>query len=154
MATIMAAMATIFKSHLSLSHSSGQKSSKYQFSLKLQHFEILMCFGRHLKNGHHSHNFFQILPNFELKLEIPNIMLVCKFEIIWLTNTNLRALTTYLGRTDERTNKRPTFPYPPLCFAGTGDKNHCLKGTSILKITVYIGHLYIKNHCLYRASLY
>jgi hypothetical protein len=35
MATIMAAMATIFKSHLSLSHSSGRKSSKYKFSLKL-----------------------------------------------------------------------------------------------------------------------
>jgi hypothetical protein len=35
MATIIAAMATIFKSHLSLSHSSGRKSSKYQFSLKL-----------------------------------------------------------------------------------------------------------------------
>jgi hypothetical protein len=35
MATIMAAMAAIFKSHLSLSHSSGRKSSKYQFSLKL-----------------------------------------------------------------------------------------------------------------------
>jgi multisubunit Na+/H+ antiporter MnhC subunit len=33
MATIMAAMAAIFKSHLSLSHSSGRKSSKYQFSL-------------------------------------------------------------------------------------------------------------------------
>jgi hypothetical protein len=32
MATIMAAMAAIFKSHLSLSHSSGRKSSKYQFS--------------------------------------------------------------------------------------------------------------------------
>jgi hypothetical protein len=30
MATIMAAMAAIFKSHLSLSHSSGRKSSKYQ----------------------------------------------------------------------------------------------------------------------------
>jgi hypothetical protein len=40
------------------------------------------------------------LPNFELKLEIPNIMLVCKFEINWSTNKNLRALTTYLGRTD------------------------------------------------------
>jgi hypothetical protein len=34
MATIMAAMAAIFKSHLSLSHSSGRKSSKYKFSLK------------------------------------------------------------------------------------------------------------------------
>jgi hypothetical protein len=34
MATIMAAMAAIFKSHLSLSHSSGRKSSKYQFPLK------------------------------------------------------------------------------------------------------------------------
>jgi hypothetical protein len=45
-----------------------------------------MYFGRHLKNGSHSHNFFfQILPNFEL--EIPNIMLVCKFEINWSTNT-------------------------------------------------------------------
>ena len=98
MATIMATMATIFKSHLSLSHSSGRKSSKKQFSLKLQHVEILMCFGRHLKNGHLS----RILPNFELKLEIPNIMLVCKFEINWSTNKNLRALTTYLGRTDAR----------------------------------------------------
>jgi hypothetical protein len=35
MATIMAAIAAIFKSHLSLSHSSGRKSSKYKFSLKL-----------------------------------------------------------------------------------------------------------------------
>jgi hypothetical protein len=38
--------------------------------------------------------FFRILPNFELMLEIPNIMLVCKFEINWSTNKNLRALTT------------------------------------------------------------
>ena len=29
-------------------------------------------------------------------------MLVCKFEINWSTNKNLRALTTYLGRTDAR----------------------------------------------------
>ena len=99
----MAAIAAIFNSHLSLLHSSGLKSSKYQFSLKLQHFEILMCFGRH-----------RILPNFELKLEIPNIMLVCKFEINWSTNKNLRALITYLGRT----YGRPAFPYPPLRFAG------------------------------------
>ena len=41
-----------------------------------------------------------ILPNFEIKLGIPNIKLVCKFEINWSTNKNLRALTTYLGRTD------------------------------------------------------
>jgi len=27
-------------------------------------------------------------------------MLVCKFEINWSTNKNLRALTTYLGQTD------------------------------------------------------
>jgi DUF2075 family protein len=40
------------------------------------------------------------LSNFELKLEIPNIMLVCKFEINWSTNKNLRAFTTYLGRMD------------------------------------------------------
>jgi hypothetical protein len=32
-------------------------------------------------------------------------------------------------------------------------KNHCLKGTSILKITAYIGHLYIKNHCLKGTSI-
>jgi hypothetical protein len=44
--------------------------------------------------------FFQILLNFELKLEISNIMLVCKFEINWSTNKNLGALTTYLGRKD------------------------------------------------------
>jgi anti-sigma-K factor RskA len=34
-AKMATAMAAIFKSHLSLSHSSGRKSSKYQFSLKL-----------------------------------------------------------------------------------------------------------------------
>ena len=56
--------------------------------------------------------FFRILPNFELKLEIPNIMLVCMFEINWSTNKNLRVLTTYLART--------AFPYPPLRFAGAG----------------------------------
>jgi hypothetical protein len=50
--------------------------------------------------------FFWILPNFELKLEIPNIMLMCKFEINWSKNKNLRALTTYLGRTDYRTDAR------------------------------------------------
>jgi hypothetical protein len=42
----------------------GRKSSKYRFSLKL--------------------------TNFELKLEIPNIMLLCKFEINWSTNKNLK----------------------------------------------------------------
>ena len=66
--------------------------------------------------------FFRILPNFELKLEIPNIMLVCKFEINWSTNTNLRALTTYLGRINRLTDGRPAFPYPPLRFAGARDK--------------------------------
>ena len=44
--------------------------------------------------------YFQILPSFELKLEILNIMNVCKFEINWSTKTNLRVLTIYLdGRT-------------------------------------------------------
>ena len=52
-------------------------------------------------------------------LEIPNIMLVCKFEINWSTNKNLRVFTTYLGWTDGR----PVFPYPPLRFAGAGDNN-------------------------------
>jgi hypothetical protein len=51
------------------------------------------------------------MANFELKLEIPNIMLVCKFEINWSTNKNLRVLTTY----DGWNNGRPAFPYPPLC---------------------------------------
>ena len=88
-------MATIFKLHLSLSHSSDRKSSKYR-----------------------------TLPNFELKLEIPNIMLVCKFEINWSTNKNLRALTTYLGR-------RPTFPYPPLHFAGNKNKLSCTSNRNI-----------------------
>jgi hypothetical protein len=64
-----------------------------------------------------------ILPNFELKLEIPNIMLVCKFEINWSTNKNLRALTRYLGWTD----LRPAFPYPPLRFAGAGDNKEKLQ---------------------------
>ena len=57
------------------------------------------------------------MANFELKLEIPNIMLVCKFEINWSTNKNLRVLTTY----DGRNNGRPAFPYPPLRFVGAGD---------------------------------
>ena len=44
--------------------------------------------------------YLRILPSFELKLEILNIMPVCKFEINWSTNTNLRALTIYPdGRT-------------------------------------------------------
>ena len=136
MATIMAAMAAIFKSHLSLSHSSGRKSSKYQFSLKLQHFEILMSFGRHLKNGHQSHNCFRILSNFKLKLEIPNIMLVCKFEINWSTNKNLRALTTYLGRTDGQTDGRLTFPYPLLRYAGAGDNKYNRAETLLLKLAL------------------
>ena len=64
------------------------------------------------------------MPNFELKLEIPNIMFVCKFEINWSTNKNLRALTTNLGRTDGRL----AFPYPPLRFAGEGDKKGVDRG--------------------------
>jgi len=70
MATMMAAMAAIFKSQLS----------------------------------YHIPQVENLLLNFELKLEIPNIMLVCKFEINWSTNKNLRALTTYLGWTDGLTD--------------------------------------------------
>ena len=83
-----------------------------------------MCFGRHLKNGHHSHNLFSILPNFEFKLEIPNIRLVCtyKFEINWSTNKNLRALTTYLGRTDRLTPGISISPAP--LSGGGGQKYH------------------------------
>ena len=134
----MAAMAAIFKSHLSLSHSSGRQSSKYQFSLKLQHFEILMCFGRHLKNGRPSHIFFRILSNFELKLEIPNMMLVCKFEINWSTNKNLKSAYNI-----SRMDGRQAFPYPPLRFAGAGDKNYCFtKGCKSGRSNL------IKNHML------
>ena len=82
-----------------------------------------MCFGRHLKNGSHS-------PNFELKLEIPNIMLVCKFEINWSTNKNLRTLTTYLRRADGLTDGRLAFPYPPLRFAGVED-NYFLENYTV-----------------------
>jgi hypothetical protein len=60
-----------------------------------------------------------ILPNFELKLEIPNIMLVCKFEINWSTNKNLIALTTYLGRTDAR-----HFHIPRSALQGRGTIKH------------------------------
>jgi hypothetical protein len=48
-------------------------------------------------------------------------MLVCKFEINWSTNKNLRALTTYLGRTDWQMYWRQAFLYPPLRLAGAGD---------------------------------
>ena len=63
-------------------------------------------------------------------------MLVCKFEINWSTNKNLRALTTYLGRTDGR----PEFPYPPLRFAETGDNKvffalYPIRYTLIRKVT-------------------
>ena len=78
---------------------------------------MLMCFGRHLKNGRHFHNCFRILPNFVLKLEIPNIILVCKFEINWSTIKNLRALAAYLGRTDGRTPAISISP-APLCRGG------------------------------------
>jgi hypothetical protein len=65
------------------------------------------------------------MVNFELKLEIPNIMLVCKFEINWSTNKNLRVLTTY----DGRNNGRPAFPYPPLRFVGAwGQQADILSG--------------------------
>ena len=50
---------------------------------------------------------------------------MCKLEINWSTNKNLRALTTCLGRTDGLTDERPAFPYPPLRLAGAGDKNGC-----------------------------
>ena len=84
-----------------------------------------MCFGRLLNFFFSNINFFRILLNFELKLEIPNIMLVCKFEINWSTNKHLRALTTYLGRTDGRTNGRTSdISISPLHFAGAGD-NKC-----------------------------
>ena len=64
---------------------------------------------------------FRILPSFELKLEILNIMLVCKFEINWSTNKNLRALTIYPdGRTDGRTPSISISPAP--LFAEAGDK--------------------------------
>ena len=79
--------------------------------------------------------FFRILPNFELKLEIPNIMLVCKFEINWSTNTNLRMLTTYLGRTNGRT---PGFSISPLRFAGAGDTYpYSKKVKSKITIAIY-----------------
>jgi hypothetical protein len=64
--------------------------------------------------------FFRILPNFELKLEIPNIMLVCKFEINWSTNKSAYNIS----RTDGLNDVRPAFPYPPLYFVGAGDKKH------------------------------
>jgi hypothetical protein len=35
--------------------------------------------------------FWGILPNIELKLEIPSIMLVCRSEISWSTNKNLKS---------------------------------------------------------------
>jgi hypothetical protein len=53
-------------------------------------------------------------------LEIPNIMLVCKFGINWSTNKNLRALTTYLGRTG-RTDARH-FHIPRSALRGRGKK--------------------------------
>jgi hypothetical protein len=54
-------------------------------------------------------------------------MLVCKLEMNWSTNTNLRALTTYLGRTDGLTDGRPAFPYSPLRFAEVGDNERYSK---------------------------
>ena len=44
-----------------------------------------------------------ILPNFELKLEIPNIMIVYKFEINWSTYKNLKSAYN-ISRTDGQTN--------------------------------------------------
>ena len=53
-----------------------------------------------------------MLTNFELKLEIPNIMLVCKFEINWSTNKNVRA--------DGQMDGRPAFSYPRSALWGRG----------------------------------
>ena len=61
-------------------------------------------------------------------------MLVCKFEINWSTNKNLiKVLTTYLGRTDRLTDGCPTFPYPPLRFAGAGDNYVQINSVNALK---------------------
>ena len=68
-----------------------------------------------------------ILPNFELKLEIPKKMLVCKFEMNWSTNKNLGALTTYLGLTNGLTDGRPAFLYSLLRFAEVGDNKRYSK---------------------------
>ena len=48
-----------------------------------------------------------ILPNIELKLEIPSIMLVCRFEISWSTNKNLKSAYN-ISRMDGLTNNGRT----------------------------------------------
>ena len=60
-------------------------------------------------------------------------MLVCKFEINWSTNKNLRVLTTYLGRTDRLMDGCPAFPYPPLRFAGARDNYVQINSVNALK---------------------
>ena len=73
---------------------------------------------------------FQILPSFELMLEILNIMLVCKFEINWSTNTNLRALTIYPdGWTDAR-----HFHIPRSAFCGGQKKRQFKKNLNAVSV--------------------
>jgi hypothetical protein len=74
-----------------LSHSSGRKSSNINFRWNCSTLKFWCVFADILKMATILTICFRILPNFELKLEIPNIMLVCKFEINWSTNKNLRA---------------------------------------------------------------
>jgi hypothetical protein len=134
MPIIMAAMAAIFKSHLSLSHSWGQNLLNINIRWNSSTLKFWWVLADIIKMAAILTFFFRILPNFELKLEIPNIMLVYKFEINWSTNKNLTALTTYLEQTDGLTEKRTNRRTPrisispaPLC-GGLGQKSNAVDG--------------------------
>ena len=62
---------------------------------------------------------FRILPHFEVKLEIPNIMLVCVG--LKSIGKQIKISERLQHISDGRTDGRPAFPYPPLRFAWVGD---------------------------------
>jgi hypothetical protein len=71
---------------------------------------------------------FRILPNFEVKLEIPNIMLVC---------VGLKSIGQQIKiseRLQHISDGRPAFPYPPLRFAWVGDNKDKNKQTKTKSI--------------------
>ena len=69
-------------------------------------------------------------------------MLVCKFEINWSTNKNLKSAYN-ISQTDGLTGGRPAFPYPLLRFAGAGDKHNQPTNMNNKCKTSYINHKYV-----------
>jgi hypothetical protein len=86
------------------------------------------------------------LLNIELKLEIPNIMLCVSLK-------SIGQQIKILERLQHISDGRPTFPYPPLHFAGAGNKSDkCnLKMVAILA-AIFNTCMVAKTHNKFRSA--